>query len=318
MKKIVDSEEMLAAIRETSIPLVICEGKKASGENNSKKISFKIFGGLGDEVTFCGCLNDLISQNGNIQVEVQSGRPFIYGNLPLYIFNEDDPAVEHFKIIGYPPKDNDRGFSLRYYFTNHIQNQTGISFAMTTTRAPLPVVFNVENPIRQKLQYAGDYWLVNAGYIRGNGLKYWGRENFQVVIDALKGRIAFVQVGSLKCGAFHKSLDGVLDLIGMTSDAELLRMVRESSGVLCGVTGIAHAAGCYSRPGVVIVGGRESPALCRYPGLRIFDSLGLLNCCRSFPCEKWRINECSTFDCMKIIRPEDVIREIFLIEGMKL
>lgn len=103
--------------------------------------------------------------------------------------------------------------------------------------------------------------IINAGWKSDIPVKFWGSEKFQKVVDALKDRVLFVQVGADRRGTdFHKPLEGVLNLIGKTHIRELAQLVYHADFVLTGISQLHHLAGiqCYKpRHCVTIAGGRE-------------------------------------------------------------
>ena len=85
--------------------------------------------------------------------------------------------------------------------------------------------------------------IVNCGYnyFYGNA-KNWGWEKFQYVIDALKDKLQFVQVGMRKNGYFQRPLNGVVDLVDKTSIRDLATLTYHSDFVLTHDTSTYHFA----------------------------------------------------------------------------
>lgn len=143
--------------------------------------------------------------------------------------------------------------------------------------------------------WRGPYWLVYAGGKYDITAKWWSPDNYQGVIDALRGRVQFVQVGSLT--DFHNRLDGVIDLTGKTDLRELIHLTYHAAGVVCPVTLGMHLAaavptpdgdGERTRPCVVIAGGREPRHWEAYPGHAFLDNVGQLSCSDKGGCWKTR------------------------------
>ena len=103
--------------------------------------------------------------------------------------------------------------------------------------------------------------VINAGWKYDIPVKFWGSEKFQAVVDAMKDRIQFVQVGASRRGTdFHIPLSGVLNLVGKTTIRELAQLVYHADFVLSGISQLHHLAGiqCYKpRHCITVAGGRE-------------------------------------------------------------
>jgi hypothetical protein len=178
------------------------------------------------------------------------------------------------------------------------------------------------------------FWLVCAGGKHDITVKWWAAERYQEVVNHFRGRIQFLQVGH--AGHHHPRLDGVMDLRGRTDLRQLIRLVYNAQGVLCGVTALMHLAAAVPRPPhrpglrpcVVIAGGREPPPWEAYPGHQFLHTVGALPCCREDGCWKARTQalgdgapedeldaRCvdvagSLPRCMRLITSGDVIRRI--------
>lgn len=173
------------------------------------------------------------------------------------------------------------------------------------------------------------YWVVAAGCKTGVPVKGWSTKNYQEVIDALRGRVLFVQVGSKS--EWHPPLKGVVDAVGKTSVRQLIHLIHHAEGVLCPITSIMHLAaavpvasgsGFQRRPCVVIAGGREAPHFINYPMHRVLNTVGLLDCCAEGGCGKSRFGQGQCLypegigggqvipRCMQMIKPADVVAAI--------
>jgi hypothetical protein len=148
------------------------------------------------------------------------------------------------------------------------------------------------------------YWIVVNGGKMDCTAKWWDPIRMQRVVSSLK-EILFVQVGvkdKKNKNHCHFPLhgDNVIDLVGKTDLRELIRLVYNSSGVICPVTALMHLAAavptryekCYereSRPCVVLAGGRESSSWEAYATHAYLHSCGMLKCCDEGGCWKARI-----------------------------
>lgn len=136
------------------------------------------------------------------------------------------------------------------------------------------------------------YWIIDAGYKADCTLKHWGTENFQKLVDLLRGKVQFVQIGERNPKHFHAPLDGVIDYIGKTSTRELIRLTYHAAGVVTPISFPMHLAAAVPtadgrlRPCIVLAGGREPAHWEAYPGHQFLHTIGMLDCCRRRSC--WR------------------------------
>ena len=214
---------------------------------------------------------------------------------------------------------------------------------------------NVAAPVRPP------FWIIVAGGKTDFTIKHWPAERYQEVVDYFAGRIQFVQVG--EAGHAHPPLRGVIDLRGQTDLRQLVRLVYHAQGVLCQVTLLMHLAAAvpgarvqslkskvqslrsgqtsptldighatldFSRPCVVIAGGREPVAWEAYPGHQFLHTIGALPCCATGGC--WRSRSVLLGDgdikdqpdslclhqadglprCLDLITADDVVRNVEL------
>jgi len=187
--------------------------------------------------------------------------------------------------------------------------------------------------------WTGSYWLVAAGGKYDMTCKWWNPAFYQKVVNRLRGRIKFVQIGAV--GDWHLPLEGVVNLVGQTDLRQLVRLVYHAEGVVCPVTFPMHLAAAvpprdgHYRPCVVIAGGREPAHWEAYPTHRFLHTTGALPCNVQGGC--WRMRCQPVGDghpsdapegrcvapvqvaedlvvprCMRMIWPRDVVRAIRL------
>ena len=130
--------------------------------------------------------------------------------------------------------------------------------------------------------------------------KQWYVERFQGVIDALRGEVDFVQLGS----SSDPALRHVRDLRGRTQIRQTAAILHHARLYVGTVGFLMHVARAVECPSVIIFGGREAPTQSGY----ICNS-NLYSAVPCAPC--WRSNTCD-FDrkCMQAISVEDVVRAI--------
>lgn len=156
-------------------------------------------------------------------------------------------------------------------------------------------------------------WIVCAGGKYDFTIKWWHWRRYQAVVDHFRDRIFFVQVG--ESGHYHPSLKNVFDLRGKTTLRDLVRLMHHADGVLCGVTLHMHLAaavplreGRFSRPAVVIAGGREAPHWEAYPTHQFLHTVGMLPCCAGGGC--WRSRTVPLGDGDDKDKPENLCRDV--------
>lgn len=150
----------------------------------------------------------------------------------------------------------------------------------------------------QRHEYVKDikkpYWILNAGYKTDFTCKGWGVQYFQDVVNTLKDKITFVQVGERNKNHIHPKLDNVVDLIGKTSLRDMIQLMYHSKGVLSGVSFPMHLAAMQTpynhlRHGVILIGGREPINWEYYPGMTFLGGVGMYDCCKNGACWKSRV-----------------------------
>lgn len=173
------------------------------------------------------------------------------------------------------------------------------------------------------------FWLINAGFKNCFTTKSWGHENYQAVVDGLRGKVQFVQIGQKNAGHFHKPLRGVIDLLDKTDTRQLIRLAYHSQGGLGPVTFLQHLMAAFEKPYICLLGGREPVNWVQYPWQQTLHTIGMLPCCK-IACDRTRViklddgqDAAKTFcerpfvngedaigQCMALIRPEEVINGI--------
>ncbi len=136
------------------------------------------------------------------------------------------------------------------------------------------------------------FWVFNGGSTHNSTAKLWNPASFQNVIDHFKDKIAFVQIGA-DCD-FHPEYQNVVNLVGKTSQRDLIRLMFHGLGILTPVSFPMHLAAAMperiDRPGgkpcVVLAGGREPLPWERYAGHSFIETQDKLDCCRRGDCRR--------------------------------
>lgn len=143
-------------------------------------------------------------------------------------------------------------------FPMYLNKYFNLDLKLTRLRADL---YFTEEELDQPL-IEGPYWLVVSGGKSDFTAKIWEHIRWQNVVNKLKNKVAFVQVGGdtnrRRPRHIHQVLSGAVNWIGKTNFRELIRLVLHCQGVVCGVTCTAHLAGALNKPCVVVAGGREA------------------------------------------------------------
>lgn len=187
-----------------------------------------------------------------------------------------------------------------------------------------------QNQVEQEFGYKGKFWLVCAGRKADFSAKFWGAHNYQEVVNLLRGRVVFVQVGAAE--HHHSPLQGAYNLVGKTDLRQLVRLCWHAQGTLSGVTLLHHLAAALQKPAVTVLGGREPVQWNAYPRCQLLHTVGALACCRDGGCWKSRtvaLHDGSEQDgslceqpvpgpepvprCLSLIRPEEVAGRVRLL-----
>ncbi|MDE2020042.1 MAG: ADP-heptose--LPS heptosyltransferase, partial [Patescibacteria group bacterium] len=128
------------------------------------------------------------------------------------------------------------------------------------------------------------YWLICSNTKTDYTVKGWGFDNYQRLVDMLRGRIQFVQVGA----AEHKpqKLRGVIDLVGQTDHRQLIRLAANAEGGVGPESYLMHIFAGLSKPFVAILSGFLPPSWVYYPTVTQIHRHGKLPCCQEKAC--WR------------------------------
>lgn len=296
-----------------------------------RSILLRLVGGLGDALVFTGVIASMKRAHPELRVGVDTPHSDAFTGSPdVSELDARDHATEVYNIdLDYPPLSeivtgHQGHYSELLYEVTRMK--TGLAFARHQLEPVLHLPESgaaADNPVRSDLGHCGKYWLVNAGYKPGEQLKWWGGDRYQEVVDAMRGKVQFVQLGH--AGDVHPRLRGALDLVGKTSLRQLIFAARDAEASLGPASAHMHLMAAFRKPSFVIAGGRE-PAYCSaYDGHRWFDTVGLMPCCLHRGCQFYLPQACHSLqgmvpECMRLIEPQEVVRqiEVFLSSGAAL
>jgi ADP-heptose:LPS heptosyltransferase len=296
----------------------------------------------GDIVMLTAAVRDLHHfYPGQFVTDVRTLCPEIWENNPhITPLDESGPGVEHVDC-SYPliNKANQTPYHCLHGFIEFFNSKFGLAIRPTAFKGAVYLSAQEKawnSQVREVTHQDIPFWIIAAGGKYDITIKWWQLERYQEVVNALRGKVQFVQVGG--AGHHHPRLEGVIDFRGQTNLRELIRLVYHSQGVLCSITALMHlAAAVESRSGcpptracVVIAGGREPAHWEQYPGHQFMHTIGALPCCLSGGCWKDRVfplrdgdtrdrpqNLCTNRvhnlpRCLDLITPEDVVKRIRL------
>lgn len=298
------------------------------------KILFKNYLSPGDIVAMTGAIRDLKTQYPAYEIAMATTCMDIWINNPyLSWFGEADANVV--VKLDYPEIHNSdkSGMHFSNAFHRRIEDLLNIRLKQSVIWPDL----HLAEKEKEERVIDGRYWILNAGYKEDFSLKHWGTKNYQEVVDSLKGRVKFVQVGEDSPGHVHNRIEGAIDLIGVTSFRDYMRLAYHSDGSIGPVSMHMHVSAAFKKPCVTIAGGREPFRWEVYPNQRYLSTNGQLSCCRDSACWKnWlpdMVTEENKIDverkkenikdkicinhingkeakCMSMITPDIVVREI--------
>ncbi len=250
--------------------------------------------------------------------------------------SEDDPEVEviecHYPLIH---ESNNSPYHFIHGFIDFLNKKLDLRIRPTEFCGDIHLsALEKEQPLTGGLGDEWNYWLIVSGGKYDYTIKWWSVERYQRVVNQLRDRVVFVQVGEI--GHHHPALQGVVDLRGQTSLRDLIRLVYFADGCLGPVSLLMHLAPAIEpgpgrisrRPCVVIAGGREPPHWEAYPTHAFLHTVGMLPCCSTGG--RWRSRTKALGDgdekdktenlcvdvvgelprCMAMVTPEDVSRAI--------
>jgi hypothetical protein len=268
---------------------------------------------------------------GEFLTEVVSPCPAVWENNPhVAELDPDDPTVETV-VMEYPlihKSDAEPRHFLEAY-VEFLAGKIGKPLRLTRKTPALYLSEDEKGWLPQVHELTGGpvrYWVINSGWKDCFTAKWW--PGYQDVVDALKGRVQFVQVGELSPGHHHPPLAGVIDLRGKTDTRQLIRLCYHADGAVGPTTFLQHIMAALDKPYVCLLGGREPVSWVQYPLQTTLHSVGALDCCRYKACWKSRTvplgdgNDDSLCDqpvdagdrkaprCMTLITPAEVVAAV--------
>ena len=257
-----------------------------------RKIILKQGQSPGDILVFTRAVAELKETYPDWQIDVRSPAPEIFENNPrLTPLKEEDESVEIF-TIGYPEVNNSgwSGIHFTEAFIRELEIQLRVPIRRTSMRPEIWISEEEQgwiNQVKQEFSYKGKFWVINAGYKPDCFLKYY--PYWQKVVDLLKDKIQFVQVGEKS--HIHPELKGVFNLVGKTDLRQLIRLVHRAEGTVGPISFQMHLSAAFQQPAVVVAGGKEPIRWEMYPNHRYLAVNGALKCAAWDGCWKSKKEE---------------------------
>lgn len=291
----------------------------------------------GDVLAMTAAIYSLHKANsGSFVTAVETTAPALWEHNPDVVSLEDAAGGEevqmHYPLVN---ESNQRLIHFLQAYCDYLEHALKVRVPLLTNRPMIYLGRAEQEWVGQVEEVVGrrvPYWVMCAGRKNDYTAKFWGTENYQRVVDLLRGRIQFVQIGEQ--GHHHPPLKNVINLVGHTDHRQLVRLVHHADGVVCGVTYLHHLAAALEKPSVTIMGGREPVAWNTYPRCQLLHTVGSLSCCAHGGCWKSRTvalgdsseqNNVLCDDpvlgdeplprCMTLIRPEEVAEKILLTKA---
>lgn len=265
------------------------------------KVIIRQFQSPGDIVMLTVLLRDIHTSYPNLfQIDVRTACPEIFENNPYITkLDESDPDVTIMKAdYNLVHKSNEYAYHFVHGFVQDFNEKFDVNIKTTLFKGDIHISDEEKGWISQVQEITKKdekYWIVVSGGKNDYTAKWWSPYKMQKVVDALKDRITFVQVGESQ--HHHPQLNNVVDLRGKTDLRQLIRVIYHSAGVICPVTSLMHFSAAIEykwdkdriRPCIVIAGGREGNHWEAYPGHQYLHTIGMLDCCKHGGCWKSKI-----------------------------
>ena len=247
----------------------------------------------GDILMLTAAVRDLKAAYPSIRVGVDTTTIELWHNNPNIDWTVNKHNADRAMEMEYPLiHQSDR---LPYHFVHAFRKELELQLGLRIPQGPFKGDIYLSPDERRPLMLLGNiknYWIMDAGFKNDYTLKFWGHSRFCKVVELLKDKVTFVQVGLTEPTHKHAPIPGAIDLVGKTNVREFIRLMYHASGVLTPVSFPMHLSAAVPtpdgrlRPCIVLNGGREPPSWVQYPGHIFLQNVGMLDCCRSGGC--WR------------------------------
>lgn len=150
-----------------------------------------------------------------------------------------------------------------------------------------PVIFLTDEEKQNRLPVLrdiGPYVVITNGYKLDKPCKAPGSYVMQGIVDALKHRVTFVQIGEAvnDGGHVHRPLEGVLNLIGKTQTPprDVYKLFYHSVAAIGNISMGMHCCAGMSKSYICYGGGIEQPSFNPWPSVTWLSTVGMMDCCK--------------------------------------
>jgi ADP-heptose:LPS heptosyltransferase len=286
----------------------------------------------GDVLMMTCLIRDLNDQyKDEYRLKVDTVAPELWNNNPhLYSPKFDRPEkVRHIKA-GYSSSiqsSNQRRAHFASGFIQEFNEKMGTDIRLSELKPDLHLNENeaLHLPNLDELKELEDssgnikpFWIIIAGGKQDFTTKIWDPDYYQELVDSLKDKITFVQMGLKK--HIHRPLEGTINLLNKTSIRDWISLTYHSKGAVCPITCQMHLCAAFNKPCVGIAGGREpwwweaytretwkanafKPVPRDFISHRYLHTIGKLDCCKYSACWKSGVGENrSGNNCLNIVK----------------
>lgn len=252
--------------------------------------------GLGDYTLMSGAIRDLHHfKPGMFQIAVNTWCPEIFENNPFVTALDKMPEGAKHVAVDVPTNNySDDCPHLITLYHRALAKALDLSHIPVARLAGDIRISGDERNWKPDFLDRADqpYWIVFAGGKGDFETKWWSPASYQAVVDALAGKVKFVQVGGKD--HWHTPLKRCINRVGKWSIRDVIRATYRADGILSPISWGMHLAAAVPCPAgkparraaVVIAGGREPVPFIQYPAHRVLHTIGQLDCCCRGGC--WR------------------------------
>lgn len=269
----------------------------------------------GDEVVMTGTIRDLFRANpGRFRVGISSPVSEIWQNNPYISAHSNHTQIPNgfrkARVINLPwgiHESNVRRMHFIEMLSRGLSESLGVDIPMTEPNGDLHLSsVECSRNVADIVGTEKPFCLLAASFKPSCHTKKWPGEYYQAVVDALKDRIDFVQVGHESTIFPHQAdwltshdekhyswpLTGVINKVGKTPIRDLMLAVRGATIVLGQITFVQHLAAALRKPDgsriphITIAGGRESQFVTQGHANHVLHTIGSMDCCKDGGCWK--------------------------------
>lgn len=277
---------------------------------------FKNRQAIGDILTMTCAIRDIKLMYPQMRVGVATTAMHIWDNNPFIEHGfRDEESILNTGPGHLTNRSNKWNLHMCNAFRLDIENKLGIPITQGDIR---PDIWMTEEEYNKPPLIEGPYWVIIVGGEPGWTAKMYPADRWQWVINQLKDKIQFVQLGMAKHPYAH--LENVIDYIGKTEDKntgirDLFNIFLHAQGSVGLVSMHMHLSAVFNNPCVVVAGAREPAWFTHYKGHQYIETTGSLPCAEHSICWRCDVTACPSQKdgmpkCIDIIHPGEVSNAI--------